>query len=146
MKLKGDYRINTSPEKLWDLCMDPEALTRFKPGIKRLEKNGQNKYTTLSEIKIGPVKGAFKGELEIIDQVPPSKFTLVLKQRSKIGNINANGFIYLKNDSSVTDMTEVHFEGEVKISGLLARTGQRVMGAVAKTLTDEFFNSLSMEI
>lgn len=66
MKLEGDYRINASPEKLWNILMDPKVLARITPGIKQLVKNGQNKYTVISEIKIGPVKGAFKGELEIM--------------------------------------------------------------------------------
>ncbi len=146
MNLEGDYRINTTPDKLWDIFMDPNVLARITPGIKQLEKNGDNKYTAVSEIKIGPVKGIFKGELEIIDQDPPSKFTLKIKQRSKIGNVNASGIIYLGNASDLNDVTDLHFEGEVKTTGLLARTGQRVMGTVAKTLIDEFFNSLSKEI
>ncbi|MCW3111017.1 MAG: carbon monoxide dehydrogenase subunit, partial [Segetibacter sp.] len=42
--------------------------------------------------------------------------------------------------------TDVTFDGEVKISGMLATMGQRVIGGVANTLTKQFFNNLEKEL
>ena len=40
------------------------------------------------------------------------------------------------------DATELSFEGDVQVTGVLARVGQRLMGTVAKTQIDRFFDCL----
>ena len=46
------------------------------------------------------------------------------------------------NDSQ----TEISFNGDVKLAGLLAGMGQRVLGGVANTLTKKFFENLDKEL
>jgi carbon monoxide dehydrogenase subunit G len=41
--------------------------------------------------------------------------------------------------------SEVSFDGNVKLSGLLASMGQRVLGGVANMLTKQFFSNLEKE-
>ena len=67
-----------------------------------------------------------------------------MKQKSKIGNVNAEGSISLKTVEG--NQTEVSFSGDAKLSGTLARTGQRVLSGVARTMTNQFFKSLEEEI
>jgi len=65
-------------------------------------------------------------------------------QKSKIGNANAAIKIGLL---PVDDkQTEVAFDGDVKLSGLIAGMGQRVMGSVSNTLTKQFFANLEKEL
>ena len=75
--------------------------------------------------------------MEVADQVEHESFTLRMKQTSKIGNVNANGSISLKTIDG--NQTEVTFSGDAKLSGTLARTGQRVLSGVARTMTNQFF-------
>ena len=44
------------------------------------------------------------------------------------------------------NQTEVIFDGDVKLSGMLASMGQRIVGGVANTLTNQFFNNMQNEI
>ncbi len=37
--------------------------------------------------------------------------------------------------------TEVAFDGDVKLSGMLAAMGQRLIGGVSNTLTNNFFQT-----
>ena len=78
---------------------------------------------------------------EITDQ---KGFTLKVQQNSKIGNANAAIKISLLPVGD--NQTEVAFDGDVKLSGMLAAMGQRIIGGVANTLTKQFFANLEKEV
>lgn len=124
--------------------MDPDTLAKVVPGISSLEKTGDNSFKSILNIKIGPVSGSFTGNLKLEDIIDQQSFTLKAQQNSKIGNANATVKINL---TPVADkQTEVIFDGDVKLSGVLAGMGQRIIGGVANTLTKQFFSNLEKEI
>lgn len=125
------------------MLQDPVVLARVTPGISELEPTGENTFTSIAKVKIGPVSGSFKGTVELADITPPKQFTLKMNQNSKIGNVNAEGTIILVPLSE--SQTEVQFAGDARLSGVLARTGQRVVSGVAKSMTAKFFKALSEE-
>lgn len=124
--------------------MDPAALARITPGIDRLEIIGEDRYAAVAEVKIGPVKGQFKGQVDVKDKIEPQSFTLIIDQKSKIGNAKADVMIHL--DQIDSDTTEVRFTGDVRMSGILASTGQRVIGSVVAMLSRQFFSALEEEV
>jgi len=120
--------------------MDTGTLAKIVPGISRLEKTGDNTYKSILEIKLGPVSGSFTGNFQMENVEVQKGFTLKIQQNSKIGNANAEVKIDL---ASIGDeQTEINFKGHVKMIGLLASLGQRVMSGVANTLTKQFFGNL----
>jgi len=126
------------------MLMDTNTLARVVPGISRLEKTAENQYNAIAEIKLGPVSGSFSGTLSLGDIQENEGYTLHVKQNSKIGNADATVKIALK---SITDeQTEISFDGDARLSGLLARTGNRVISGVATTLTKQFFNNFEEEL
>lgn len=144
MHLKGTHRFQATTQQLYDLLMDAEVLARITPGISKLEKTGEDQYTAIAEVKMGPVKGKFTGDLEVADKVPSDSFLLKVSQKSRIGNVSADVAIHLEEvDAQETELT---FDGKAKLSGLLARTGQRVLSGVANTLSKQFFSALEEEI
>ena len=124
--------------------MDTETLAKVIPGISRLEKTGDNTFKSIIAIKLGPVNGSFTGNLEMENVHEEKGFTLRVLQNSKIGNANAA----IKIDLLPVDdtKTEVAFDGDVKLSGLIAGMGQRVMGSVSNTLAKQFFANLEKEL
>lgn len=144
MKIEGDYSLKASPAIIWEKLLDTETLARITPGVTHLEMTEPDQFIATSEIKIGPVQGAFKGNLAIKDKKEPEGFTLVLSQKSKIGNASAE--VKLNILPQENEETKVRYEGKAKLSGLLARTGQRVIGGVVKTLAKQFFKALEVEL
>jgi len=144
MNLKGKQTYNASAQQLWDILMDVDKLTKITPGVSKLELVGDNQYNAISEVKIGPVKGAFKGDLELLDINEPSQFTLKVKQLSKIGNADAT--VQISINQLNEQESELSFDGKAKLSGTLARTGQRVLTGVANSLTKQFFAALGEEL
>jgi carbon monoxide dehydrogenase subunit G len=144
MHLEGTKTLQAPLGKVWEMLLNPKILEKIIPSLKSLESTGNDQYKALFEVKMGPVNGSFNGTMEVADQKPQESFKLIIKQNSKIGNVSAEGSILLKNLNA--NQTEVIFSGDAKLSGTLARTGQRVLSGVANTLTDQFFLALENEI
>ncbi len=144
MQLKGKETFSTSGQQLWDIIMDKDKLAAITPGISRLEVLGEDEYKAVVDISIGPVKGAFKGDLKMVDKDPPNSVTMKVKQMSKIGNADVTVHLHIE-EISPTQST-LSFKGLAKMSGVLARMGQRVMTGVAATITKQLFAALQEEV
>ena len=144
MQLAGKHIINAVPSTVWAMLMDTDTLARIVPGISRLEKTGDNTFNSILAIKLGPVNSSFTGNLQLENIKEEKGFTLRAQQNSKIGNAGAALTIGLSAVNNT--QTEVAFDGDVNLSGLLATMGQRVMGGVANTLTKQFFSNLEKEL
>lgn len=126
------------------MLMDTDTLAKIIPGISRLEKTGDHTFKSIIEIKLGPVNSSFTGNLQMEEITEQKGFTLKVTQNSKIGN--ASGTVKINLLPVDDEKTEISFNGDVKLSGLLAGMGQRVMGSVANTLTKQFFSNLEKEL
>ena len=144
MQLAGTYLLNAPPVKIWPMLMDPDTLAGILPGVSKLEKTGENTFKSVIEIKLGPVNGSFTGNLFLEDIIETKAFSLKVQQNSKIGNANAAIKIDLVPVES--NKTQISFDGEVKMTGLLASMGQRVVGSVSNVLTKQFFANLEKEL
>lgn len=144
MQLTGNQILNAPPARVWEMLMDPDVLAKVVPGVSKLEKQAENSFKSITNIKIGPVGGSFTGNLHLEDILPEQSFILRAQQNSKIGNANA----VVKINVAPVDgqQTQVSFDGDVKLSGMLASMGQRVIGGVANTLTKQFFDNLEKEL
>ncbi len=144
MELIGSQVLNAPVQKVWDLILNPDFLAKITPGITRLEKESDDLYKAIADIKMGPVNGKFTGQAELLDKIEPESFTLKVLQKSTIGNVDANIKMTMKATSP--SKTELSFEGIANISGMLARTGNRVMSGVASSLTKQFFENFDKEL
>ena len=140
MDVKGEHIFKVTKETLWDYLMDPIVLAEITPGVSELEPLDTDSYRTVSKIKIGPVKGSFKGKLKVLKKDQPNSFVIEMEQLSKIGNAHAQ--VQMNLESAPNEEAKLSFDGKAKLSGIIARTGQRVLSAVANTITKEVFASL----
>ena len=142
MHLEGTYRFNTTQEKLWDLLNDPDVLARATPGIKELQLQEDGKFQALFEIKMGPINSNFDGTLEVVDKVAPESYKLLISVDGKIGTIAATGTIAIEPGNQDTILS---FQGDAKLTGVMARMGQRVLSGVGRMFTNQFFKALERE-
>ena len=67
MELNGKRNVETDPATLWNMLMDIEILPKIVPGISKLEKIGENTYKSTLEVKFGPGRGEFTGDMQMED-------------------------------------------------------------------------------
>ncbi len=144
MQLSGRHTTNATSAKIWQVLTDTNTLARIIPGITKLEKTGENSYKSFSEIKLGPIHSTFSGNLQMENIDAEKGFTLKVQQNSKMGHANAS--IRIGLSKLIENAVEVNFDGEVKLSGLMATMGNRVVGSISNTLTKQFFENLDREL
>lgn len=144
MILTGKHTVKAPIQTIWHMMMDPVILARITPGITTLEKLDAENYKAIAVVKIGPVGGSFSGNLKIANCVEPNSFNLIVQQNSQIGNANAD--MAMKLEETAPGETLVSFSGDVKLSGMLASMGQRVLTPVANLLSGQFFTALQKEV
>lgn len=144
MKIDGNYTLETTPENFLDSIQDPETLKKVTPGIKELEETGPNRYTIVSEVRVGPVNGKFKGTLKVNLNEAENTCVLEVDQKGDMGNVIAEIDMKLLAISEKEIIAK--YKGEARVSGKLASMGQRIMSGVVSTLSKRFFKEMEKEL
>lgn len=144
MQLTGKHILQAQASSVWNVLMDTDALARIVPGISRLERTSEHAFRSFLEIKMGPINAAFSGDALMEDVKEQKGFTLKVQQNSTIGN--ANAVIKISLDAIGENQTEVAFNGDVQLSGLLSAMGQTMFSGASGTLTKQFFVNLEKEL
>ena len=139
MKLSGAYRFDVPRQRLWQTLMDTAAVGACIPGVSAFTPLGGDRYEIELSVRVGIVSGSYRGTLAITDVVEPESYRMTVEGSGARTEIRGTGSLALADDG---EGTELSFEGDVQVTGVLARVGQRLMGTVAKTQIDRFFDCL----
>jgi uncharacterized protein len=141
MKIEGEYVFDGQREDLWKLVRDPEVLAACLPGSQNIQKVSDNEYKGEMKIRIGPISGAFAGQIFVTNEVPPESCTLTVEGTGKIGFLKGVGNIDMtERDESKTLMK---YTGEVQIGGKVASVGQRLFDSVSKGMIKQGLEKLN---
>ena len=77
MELHGE-RLIPAPRSTttWAALNDPETLKACIAGCESLERTGDDAYTAVVALKIGPVSARFKGNLKMTNVAAPNGYTI----------------------------------------------------------------------
>jgi uncharacterized protein len=139
LKVAGSYTLPVARERAYELLQDPEILARCMPGTERLARTGPDEYEMKMKMVISAVQGLFAGKIRIADQKPPEQFRLLVEGFGKVGFMRGDGLLTLVAADSGT---EVHYEGEVHVGGVIAGAGQRLLDTTARIVIRKFFEKL----
>ncbi|MDX1529138.1 MAG: carbon monoxide dehydrogenase subunit G, partial [Gammaproteobacteria bacterium] len=76
MEIKGEYRIPSDRQTVWNALNDPEVLKRCIPGCESMEKEADDSYNAQMLAKIGPVKAKFSTLISLSELNPPESYTI----------------------------------------------------------------------
>ncbi|HEU5239650.1 MAG TPA: carbon monoxide dehydrogenase subunit G [Pyrinomonadaceae bacterium] len=143
MKVEGNLEIPASREAVYQALTDPQILQRCIPGCESLEKTDENTYVATMKAGVGSVRGRFKGNVRLEDMQPPAHYRMVVDGKGAPGFVKGTGDFDLQERN---DGTAIAYEGEMKVGGVIAGVGQRMIEAAAKMLASQFFKTLAKEI
>ena len=140
MKISGSYTLPFARERAYQMLQDPEVLAKCMPGTDHLAKIGPDEYEMTMKMVISAVQGLFAGKIRVAGQKPPEQFRLVVEGSGKVGFLKGEGVLRLMPaDAS----TEVHYDGDVQVGGVIAGVGQRLLDTTAKMVIRKFFEKLT---
>ena len=85
-------------------------------------------------------KGSYVGKVRLSDINPPDRFTLHLEGKGAPGFVKGTARIELKPEAG---NTQLHYNADVQVGGLIAAVGSRMIEASARKLAGDFFQKFS---
>lgn len=143
MTLDGSHLFNAPRDRVWAAFTDPAVLARATPGCERLEPVGPDEFEATLSVGVSSVKGVYQGKLAILDKTPPEGYTLRVEGSGRPGFVKGEGRLTLTEQNGGT---LVSLRAEAQVGGVIAAVGQRLLGAAARMLMEQFFSALEAEV
>lgn len=138
MHMSGEQRIAAPRERVWEALNDPAVLARCIPGCQSLEKEADDRFAAVAEVKIGPIGARFKGSVQLSDIDAPNGYTISGSGNGGIAG-SAKGGARVRLADAPGGGTLVSYEVEAEVGGRMAQLGGPIIDATAKNLAGKFF-------
>ncbi|MEW9854200.1 CoxG family protein [Novosphingobium sp. M1R2S20] len=138
MRMTGEQAIAAGRREVWDALNDPAVLAQCIPGCQSLERDGDNSFVAVAEVKIGPIGARFKGRVELSDLDPPNGYTITGSGNAGIAG-SAKGGAKVRLSDAPGGATLISYEVDAEVGGRMAQLGGPIIDATAKNLAGKFF-------
>ena len=137
MEMAGERRIAATPQRVWEALNDPEVLRQCIPGCQSLEKEADDRFNAVAEIKIGPIGARFKGAVALSELDPPHGYTISGQGNGGVaGNAKGTAKVQLSADGAGTLLA---YTVDAQVGGRMAQLGGPLIDATARNMADKFF-------
>jgi len=143
MDIFSSYTFNAPPDRVWDLLMDPVAISSCIPGCNKFEPDGEDRYKVTLTVGLAAITGTYDGTVVLEEKALHTSYRLVVEGQGRAGFVKGSSVIALRQ---VGESTAVDVSGAVHTGGPIARVGQRLIGSVAKMMMDRFFACLQAKL
>jgi hypothetical protein len=143
VKVQGSVVLPASREQVWDLLTDPTKLAKLLPGCEKLEPDGPDRYKVAIKFALAAISGKYSGSVELSEKKPPESLRMVLEGKGTPGFMRGEGRIRLAEKKG---QTELRYEGEAQVGGMIAAVGQRMMDVAARRIIQQFFDAASAQL
>jgi uncharacterized protein len=140
MNLEGAFVVARPAAEVWAALNDPAVLAGAIPGCESLTATATG-YDATIQLKVGPVKARFSGQVKIAAARAPERLVLTGEGSGGVaGFARGEAGVDLR---AVEGGTEVRYTAEVAIGGKLAQLGNRLIASTARKLAEQFFATLN---
>ena len=143
MKIEGEHTFAAPRDVVWKTVLDPDVLAKVLPGCEDFKEVGENQFEGLLKIKVGPVQGKFKGNVELTDLVEPESYHMRVRGKGAPGFVDGKGQLKLEDAG---ESTVLHYSVDAKVGGRIASVGQRLLDSSSKVITRQALEGLDQHI
>ncbi|QIG51437.1 carbon monoxide dehydrogenase subunit G [Nordella sp. HKS 07] len=140
MKMSGEEIIPASRETVWKALNDPEILKQSIPGCEAITKHSDTELEAKVTVKVGPVKAAFTGNVNLTDLNPPASYRISGEGKGIAGLANGGADVRLEE---VDGGTKLSYDVDAQVGGKLAMLGSRLIDSTARSLATQFFDKFA---
>ena len=136
MKLSGSYRIKAPRDAVFTAITDPAILQQAIEGCEKMVKTGDSTYDAHLKLGLAGIKGSYVGKVQLKDLTPPEAYTLIMEGKGTPGFVKGITRVQLLDEGNET---ELRYEADVQVGGMIAAIGSRLVEAAGRKLSDDFF-------
>ena len=144
MELQGERLIPASVDTTWAALNDPQVLKACIAGCESVERTGDDAFSAVVALKVGPVSARFKGNLQMTNIQPPNGYTINFDGQGGVA-----GFGKGSADVALTpegEQTRLKYNARATVGGKMAQIGSRLIDATAGKITEDFFNAFEAHL
>lgn len=138
MIIEGDFTIDAPIQQVWDFLIDIQRMSLCLPGVEQVAQTGENAYSGLVTVKVGPIAASFQGEVNILEQDPPKLLRAKLQGKDRKTASMVTGEFSSEITALEDKVSQVDYKFDIKIRGRLGQFGQAVILDTSKQLTNAF--------
>ena len=143
MKVEGSYTFKADRRKVWDSLLSPEVLSSCIPGCERFDHLGDETYDVEMKVGVAAVSGTYTGKVSITDKREMESYSMRVEGKGAAGTIGGEGVLTF---SDIEGGTRIDLVGDARVTGIIARVGQRLMGGASKMIMNQFFECLRLKV
>jgi carbon monoxide dehydrogenase subunit G len=140
MKISGAATMHAPADKVWTALNDPAVLVRTIPGCEQLEATGPDSYRLTVTAGVASIKGTYTGEVALSEKQEPASFLMTASGAGGPGTVSTS--VQVRLAANGDGSTELSYDADAVIGGMIASVGQRMLVSVAKKMAREFFDSV----
>jgi len=143
MKVEGTHTLSAARERVFQTLVDPVAVAKLLPGCEKLEPAGPDSFQVKMKLGLAALSGAYEGTVRVSEKQPPERVRLTVASRGPWGFAEGDGTLALAEEDG---KTVVRYAGELKVGGMIASIGQRLLDGAARMVIGQFFQNLEREV
>ena len=145
MELQGERLIPAPVPATWAALNDPDTLKACIAGCESLERVGDDGFTALVAVRVGPVSARFKGNLKLTNVQAPNSYTINFDGQGGVAGF-AKGAADVALTPEGAQQTRLKFAARAQVGGKLAQIGSRLIDGAAAKIADDFFTAFEARL
>ena len=143
MRVQGSYTFDADIQTVWDSMQSPEVLSGCIPGCEKFEPAGEDRYAVQMSVRVSAITGSYSGEVKIENRDHLNSYTMIVEGSGRGGSVRGSGDLTFSESEG---RTSIHIAGDVQVTGIIARVGQRLLGGASRMMMNQFFDCLKTKI
>ena len=145
MELQGERLIPASIDATWAALNDPAVLKACIAGCESLDRTGDDAFSAVVAVKVGPVSARFRGNLKMTDVRAPESYTINFDGQGGVAGFG-KGSADVKLTPEGPQQTKLVYAAKAQIGGKLAQIGSRLVDAAAGKIAEDFFKAFEAHV
>lgn len=143
MKIEHEFTVERPVPEVWEFFQDVPAVADCLPGAELREDKGDNTYSGVVSVKLGPMTASFEGEATIAPDPEARSAHISGKGVDKRGGSRGQVAVdYALAEADGTG-TKVSIDADVTLSGPAAQFGRTgLINEISKRLIGDFVDCL----
>ena len=147
VEMSKTFSIRASISDVWDFMTDVEKVSTCIPGAQYEDDLGNDKHSVMLVMKVGPIRSSYRSTVSI-RSMDDESYTIEIEGQGT--DTKGKGGATMEMVGKLTEnedgTTEINGDSTVKIQGMLAQFGSRMVEDVSNQIFLQFTRSLAAKL